>query len=90
MLRIHHNLSITLTLESHAAAHAAHAGGHATHARRDVSRVLPPLDDHALAGHHERRHGRGVGEGGPDNLEGIDDARGDHVTVLTGGGVVAP
>mmetsp|Transcript_4839 Transcript_4839/g.19704 ORF Transcript_4839/g.19704 Transcript_4839/m.19704 type:complete len:224 (+) Transcript_4839:3193-3864(+) len=80
-----------VTLESHAshASHASRSRRHA-HARRGVSRILLALNDHALAGHHERRYRRGVGEGGPDNLERVDDATRNHVAILTGGGVVAP
>merc|ERR1719210_2241926 len=68
----------------HHSTHAAHAS-HAT--ARHCRLLLGNLSDDALSGAEKRCNTSGVSESSPDDLGGVNDARGDHVGHLLVGGV---
>jgi hypothetical protein len=75
----------------HAAAHAAHtahATAHTAHGR-SAAGGLRSVDDSDLGCAEEGSDARSVHETGADDLEGVEDAGGDHVDVLALGGVEA-
>lgn len=83
------HINTTFTPFLHHTGHAAHAA-HTAHAHTSRGSLLLGINNTGLAGCQQASNTGGVDEGGPDDLQGVEDTGSDHVSVLRSLGVVTP